>query len=81
MIPCTYILYTLPPPPPPRLGIYIGTQLLEEGGVTLAIYILKYLKAKKRIMETKIFHHAKIKSSKKNPPKETKILQDIITLL
>jgi hypothetical protein len=31
-------------------------------------------------METQIFHHAKILSSKKNPRKETKILQDIITL-
>jgi hypothetical protein len=26
----------------------------------LAIYIKKYLKAKKRIMKTQIFHHAKI---------------------
>jgi hypothetical protein len=33
----------------------------------------------KRIMKTQIFHHAKIESSK-NPLKETKILQDIITL-
>jgi hypothetical protein len=31
-------------------------------------------------MEIQIFHHAKIESSKKNPPKETKILQDITTL-
>jgi hypothetical protein len=31
-------------------------------------------------METQIFHHAKIQSSK-NPLKETKILQDIITLV
>jgi hypothetical protein len=31
----------------------------------------KYLKEKKRIMETQIFHHAKIESSK-NPLKETK---------
>jgi hypothetical protein len=32
-------------------------------------------------METQIFHHAKIQSSKKNPLKETKkVLQDIITL-
>jgi hypothetical protein len=30
-------------------------------------------------METQIFHHAEIQSSK-NPLKETKILQDIITL-
>ncbi len=37
----------------------------------LAVYIKKYLKAKRRIMETQIFHHAKIylsfkKSSKRN---------------
>jgi hypothetical protein len=31
-------------------------------------------------METQIFHHGKIKSSK-NPLKETKILPDIITLI
>jgi hypothetical protein len=45
----------------------------------LAIYIKMYLQAKRTIMETQIFYHAKIKSSK-NPLKETKILQDIITL-
>jgi hypothetical protein len=44
-----------------------------------AIYIERYLKAKERIMETQIFHHTKIKSSK-NILKEIKILQDIITL-
>jgi hypothetical protein len=37
----------------------------------LAICIKKYLKAKERIMETQIFHHAKIWSSK-YPPEETK---------
>jgi len=31
-------------------------------------------------METQIFHHAKIYQSSKNALKETKILQDIITL-
>jgi hypothetical protein len=35
----------------------------------LAIYIKKYLKAKRRIMETQIFHHAKNLSSK-NPLKK-----------
>jgi hypothetical protein len=45
----------------------------------LAILIKKYLKAKRIIMGTQIFHHAKISSSK-NPLKETKIFQDIITL-
>jgi hypothetical protein len=34
---------------------------------------------KRRIKGTQIFHHAKISSSK-NPLKETKILQGIITL-
>jgi hypothetical protein len=31
-------------------------------------------------MEIQIFYHAKIESLKKNPLKETKILQDVITL-
>jgi hypothetical protein len=46
----------------------------------LTIYVKKYLEEKRRIMETQIFHHAKIQSSE-NPVKETKILQDIITNL
>jgi len=36
---------------------------LKQGGVShcgLAIYIKKYLKAKRRITEIQIFHHAKI---------------------
>jgi hypothetical protein len=44
----------------------------------VANYLKKY-NAKRRIMKTQIFHHAKIKSSK-NPLKETKILQDIRTI-
>jgi hypothetical protein len=40
----------------------------------LAILHLKVSQGKRRIMETQIFHHAKIYSSK-NPLKETKILQ------
>jgi hypothetical protein len=32
----------------------------------LAIYIKKYLKAKRRSMKIQIFHHAKIQSSKKS---------------
>jgi hypothetical protein len=55
---------------------------IEQRGVSrcgLAIHIKMYLQAKRTIMETQIFYHAKIKSSK-NPLKETKILQDIITL-
>jgi hypothetical protein len=47
--------------------------------VALPFYIEKYCKAKERIMETQIFHHAKILSSK-HPLNKTKILQDIITL-
>jgi hypothetical protein len=39
----------------------------------------KVSSCKRRIMETQIFHHAKILSSKK-ASKETKILQNIITL-
>jgi hypothetical protein len=48
------------------------------------LHFKKYLKAKERIMEeTQIFHHAKKKKPNlpKNPlKKETKILQDIISL-
>jgi hypothetical protein len=54
---------------------------IETRGVSncgLAIYIKKYLKEKRRIMETQIFHHAKLYQSSKNPLKETKSLQDII---
>jgi len=32
------------------------------------------------MMKNQIFHHAKIYNLQKNPPKQTKILQDIITL-
>jgi hypothetical protein len=44
----------------------------------LAIYIKKYLKAKEELWKLQLLHHAKIYSSK-NPLKETKIVQDIIT--
>jgi hypothetical protein len=60
----------------------IFSETPETRGVShcgLAIYIKKYLKGKRRIMETQIFHHAKIWSSK-SPLKQTKLLQDIITL-
>jgi hypothetical protein len=33
---------------------------MGKQGVAFAIYIKKYLKAEERIMETQIFHHAKI---------------------
>jgi hypothetical protein len=48
-------MYQTPPPPPPPPP--------KTRGVThcgLAIDIKKYIKAKRRIMETQIFHHAKI---------------------
>jgi hypothetical protein len=44
----------------------------------LAIYIKKYVKAKEELWKLKYFHHEKIQSSKTNPLKETKILQNII---
>jgi len=51
----------------------------------LAISIKKYLKAEEDLLwKCKIFHHAKIQSSKKKSKqkkeKKTKILQDINTL-
>jgi hypothetical protein len=41
---------------------------------------LKVSKGKRISMEIQIFHHAIIYSSKKNPWKEPKIVQDILTL-
>jgi hypothetical protein len=45
----------------------------------LAIYIKKYLKAKEELRKLKYFTMKKY-NLQKNPLKETKILQDIITL-
>ncbi len=45
----------------------------------LAIYIKKYLNAKEELWKFKYFTMQKY-NLKKNPLKETKILQDIITL-
>jgi hypothetical protein len=45
----------------------------------LAIYIKKYLKAKKELHKLKYFTMQKY-NLQKNPLKETKIFQDIITL-
>jgi hypothetical protein len=45
----------------------------------LAIYIKKYLKAKEELCKFKYFT-MQIYNLQKNPLKETKILQDIITL-
>jgi hypothetical protein len=51
---------TIPPPPPPHEN---GNWRLLTRGVShcgLAFYIKKYVKGKRRIMETQKFHHAKI---------------------
>jgi hypothetical protein len=55
---------------------------LETRGVShcgLPIYIKKYLKAKEELWKLKYFTAQKY-NLQKNPLKETKILQDIITL-
>jgi hypothetical protein len=57
----------------------------KQGGVShcgLAIYIIKkYLKAKEELWKFKYISPCKIYNLQKNPlNKETKILQDIITL-
>jgi hypothetical protein len=46
----------------------------------LAIHVKKYLKAKEELWKLKYFAMQKYISLQKNPLKETKILQDIITL-
>ncbi len=58
------------------------TNKQNKGGVSLcglAIYIKKYLKAKEQLWKFKYFTMKKY-NLKKNPLKETKILQDINTL-
>jgi hypothetical protein len=50
--------------------IWTTTPKVTRGGVShvgLAIYIKKYLNAKRRIMETLIFHHAKSSKRNQNP--------------
>jgi hypothetical protein len=47
---------------------------------SVAIYTKKYLKAKEELWKLKYFTMPKY-NLQKNPPKETKILPDIITLL
>jgi len=54
------------------------TRGVSHGG--LAIYIKKYLKAKEQLWKLKSFTMQKYINLQKNPLKETKILQDIITL-
>jgi hypothetical protein len=57
---------------------FIAKSLLGASHCGLAIYIKKYLKAKK-LWTLKYFTMKKY-NLQKNPLKETKILQDIITL-
>jgi hypothetical protein len=58
-------------------------QILEKQGVSrcglIAIYIKKYRKAKKELWKFKYFTMQKY-NLQKNRLKETKILQDIVTL-
>jgi hypothetical protein len=61
-----------------KIGITRTTTRRSVSHYGLAIYIKMYLKAKEELWKLKnLFHHAKIdlKSSQKNPLKETKILQ------
>jgi hypothetical protein len=63
------------------LGLFTPKKKKKTRGVShcgLATYVKKCLKAKRRIMETQIFHQCKNIYSSKNPLKETQILQDII---
>jgi hypothetical protein len=64
MIPCPYILYTHSHSP--KVGdLYRYPTFRTRGCDTCHLY-LKVSKGKRRITETQIFHHAKIKSSKKS---------------
>jgi hypothetical protein len=59
-----------------------STTYIETRGVShcgLAIYIVKYVKAKEELLKLKYFTIQKY-NLQKNPLKETKILQDIIPL-
>jgi hypothetical protein len=49
--------------------------------VALPFTLKSILTQKRRIMETQIFHPEKNIILQKNPLKETKILEDIITLI
>jgi hypothetical protein len=57
--------------------IFWGTRGVSYCG--LAIYIKKYLKAKEELWDFKYFTIQEY-NLQKNPLKETKILQDVITL-
>jgi hypothetical protein len=61
----------------------MGGPLMVTRGLShygLAIYIKKYLKGKQELWKFKYFTMQKY-NVQKNPLKETKIVQDIITLL
>ncbi len=62
------------------LFIYLFIFLFWMKVLVATYMITKYLKAKRKIIKTQIFHHTKIQFSK-NPLKITKILQDIIITL
>jgi hypothetical protein len=72
-----------PPSYPTIASIICGPNLtIGVSHRSLAIYIQKYVKGKRRIMKTQILHHAKNIIFKKNPLKETNlILQAIIITL
>jgi hypothetical protein len=55
-----------------------GTRAVSQHD--LAIYIKKYVKAEEELWKLKFFTMQKNTLPSKNPPKETKILQDTITL-
>jgi hypothetical protein len=68
---------------PQKLEFVNGDYVKQEEGVShrgLAIYIKPNLKSKRRIMQTQIFSPCNKYNLQKNPLKETKIFQDIITL-
>jgi hypothetical protein len=65
-----------------RVSVSKAPIQLKTRGVShygLAIYIIKYFKAKEELWKFKYFTTQKY-NLQKNPLKETKILQDIITL-
>jgi hypothetical protein len=69
-----------PPGPlwPATFLLAMLTRGVSRGG--LAIYIKKYLKAKEELWKFKYFTMQKY-NLQKNPVKEAKILQDVITLI
>jgi len=76
-----YLHSLLPPTVETELSIPSVTTGNKRGvsHCVLAIYIKKYLKAKEELWKLKYFTMQKY-NLRENPLKETKILQDIITL-